>query len=143
MKANELMIGDMVGYSSLTRMVTAINPPYFIDLGNGERTTITNVCIEHLNPIPISEELLAKNGFKHEYDCICEYTYYIREIDGYFVEIKIGCSNMGDEYVNCHIDNCDRNSVANADIRYLHQLQNLLNIMNIKFDIKLLHEKRI
>ena len=137
MKANELMIGNIVGYSSLTRMVTAINPPYFIDLGNSERTTITNVCIEHLNPIPITEELLAKNGFKREYDCICEYTYYIREIDGYFVEVKIGCSNMGDEYVNCHIDNCDRNSVASADIQYVHQIQNLLSIMNIKFDIKL------
>lgn len=136
MKANELMIGNIVGYSSLTRMVTAINPPYFIDLGNSERTTITNVCIEHLNPIPITEELLAKNGFKREYDCICEYTYYIREIDGYFVEVKIGCSNMGDEYVNCHIDNCDRNSVANADIRYLHQLQNLLNIVGVEMEWK-------
>lgn len=89
------------------------------------------------NPIPITEEWLTKQGFEREYDELCEYTYYIREIDGYFVEIKIGCSNMGDEYVNCHIDNCDRNSVANADIQYVHQLQNLLNIMNIKFDIKL------
>lgn len=90
-----------------------------------------------INPIPITEDWLAKNEFKQEYDCICEYTYYIREIDGYFVEVKIGCSNMGDDYVNCHIDNCDRNSVASADIQYVHQLQNLLNIMNIKFDIKL------
>jgi hypothetical protein len=90
-----------------------------------------------LNPIPITEEWLTKQGFKREYDCICEYTYYIREIDGYFVEVKIGCSNMGDDCVNCHIDNCDRNSVASADIQYVHQLQNLTNIMNIKFDIKL------
>ena len=88
-------------------------------------------------PIPITEDWLANNEFKREYDCICEYTYYIREIDGYFVEVKIGCSNMGDDYVNCHIDNCDRNSVASADIQYVHQLQNLLHIMNIKFDIKL------
>lgn len=90
-----------------------------------------------INPIPITEEWLTKQGFEREYDCICDYTYYIREIDGYFVEIKIGCSNMGDEYVNCHIDNCDRCTVASADIQYVHQLQNLLNIMNIKFDIKL------
>ena len=92
--------------------------------------------LQTFNPIPITEEVLAKNGFKREYDCICEYTYYIREIDGYFVEIKIGCSNMGDEYVNCHIDNCDRNSVANADIRYLHQLQNLLNIVGVEMKWK-------
>ena len=90
-----------------------------------------------INPIPISEEWLTKNDFKREYDCICEYTYYIREIDGYFVDIQLECANMGEGYVICHIDNCDRNSVANADIQYVHQLQNLLNIMNIKFDIEL------
>jgi hypothetical protein len=90
-----------------------------------------------INPIPITEEWLTKQGFEREYDELCEYTYYIREIDGYFVEVKIGCSNMGDDYVNCHIDNCDRCTVASADIQYVHQLQNLLNIMNIKFDIKL------
>ena len=37
----------------------------------------------------------------------------------------------------CRIDNADRDSIANADILYVHQLQNLLNLMNIKSDITL------
>ena len=87
MKANELMIGNIVGYSSLTRMVTAINPPYFIDLGNGERTTITNVCIEHLNPIPITEELLLKNGFTYREDRYCgrDLHIYTKKVYGQFM----------------------------------------------------------
>lgn len=93
--------------------------------------------ISEVRPIPITEELLSKNGFEHKYDELCKFNYYIREFGGYFVEIQFGCSNMGDDYVNCHIDNCDRSSVASADIQYVHQLQNLLNIMNIKFDIEL------
>lgn len=93
--------------------------------------------VMEINPIPITEEWLTKNDFKKEYSPTVEYYSYRRLMDGYYVDIQFGCSNMGDEYVNCHIDNCDRCTVASADIQYVHQLQNLLNIMNIKFDIKL------
>lgn len=136
MRTNELMIGNIVEIGGKPRQLRQIarRKVGYCPQGNPNRKY---THISEVRPIPITEELLAKNGFEREYDCICEYTYYIREIDGYFVEIKIGCSNMGDEYVNCHIDNCDRNSVASADIQYVHQLQNLTNIMNIKFDIKL------
>lgn len=138
MKANELMVGNIVRYDGMTVYIDQVNKTKIVGMIDKNDLLIDiGFRVELLEPIPITEELLAKNGFKHEYDCICEYTYYIREIDDYFVEVKIGCSNMGDEYVNCHIDNCDRNSVANAAIQYVHQLQNLLNIMNIKFDIKL------
>lgn len=140
MRSNELMIGNFI-YIKNRRVPEIVR----VDRIDGcrllcrryDKAEAIDTSSKFCYPIPITEEWLTKNKFNREYDCICEYTYYIRDIDGYFVEIKIGCSNMGDEYVNCHIDNCDRNSVANADIRYLHQLQNLLNIMNIKFDIKL------
>jgi hypothetical protein len=140
MRANELMIGNFIYIKN--RRVSEIVRVDRIDgcrllCRHYDKAAAVDVSSRFCNPIPITEEWLTKNGFKSEYDCICEYTYYIREIDGYFVEVKIDCSNMGDEYVNCHIDNCDRNSVANADIQHVHQLQNLLNIMNIKFDIKL------
>lgn len=140
MRANELIIGNFIYLKN--REVPEIVRVNRIDgrrllCRRFDKAEAIEVSPKLCKPIPITEEWLTKNEFKRDYDCICEYTYYIRKIDGYFVEVKIGCSNMGDEYVNCHIDNCDRNTVANADIRYLHQLQNLLNIMNIKFDIKL------
>lgn len=137
MKANELMVGNIVRYDGMTVYISQVNKTKVEGMIDKNDLLIDiRFRVELLEPIPITEELLAKNGFKHEYDCICEYTYYIREIDDYFVEVKIGCSNMGDEYVNCHIDNCDRNSVSNADIRYLHQLQNLLNIVGVEMKWK-------
>lgn len=140
MIANELMIGNFI-YIENRRVPEIVR----VDRIDGRRllcrrfdkAEAIEVSTKLCKPIPITEEWLTKQGFKREYDCICDYTYYIREIDGYYVDIQFGCSNMGDECVNCHIDNCDRNSVASADIQYVHQLQNLLNIMNIKFDIKL------
>jgi hypothetical protein len=140
MRANELMIGNFI-YIKNRRVPEFVR----VDRIDGcrllcrryDKAEAIDVSSKFCYPIPITEEWLTKQGFKREYDCICEYTYYIREIDGCFVEVKIGCSNMGDEYVNCHIDNCDRCTVASADIQYVHQLQNLLSIMNIKFDIKL------
>lgn len=133
MKANELMVGNIVRYDGMTVYIDQVNKTKIEGMIDKNDLLIDiRFSVEHLEPIPITEELLAKNGFKREYDCICEYHYHIREIDDYFVEVMIGCSNMGDEYVNCHIDNCDRNSVANADIRYLHQLQNLLNIVGVE-----------
>ena len=141
MKANELMVGNIVRYDGMTVYIDQINKTKIEGMIDKNDLLIDiRFRVELLEPIPITEELLLKNGFKHEYDCICEYTYYIREIDDYFVEVKIGCSNMGDEYINCHIDNCDRNSVANADIRYLHQLQNLLNIVGVKMKWKVYHK---
>lgn len=145
MKVSELMIGNAVQYNGNPFKVTDISRAWpRVECKYNNKPVVTlfdggifTVGLDEIEPIPITEEWLTKQGFKSGYDCICEYTYHIREIDGYFVEVKIGCSNMGDEYIHCHIDNCSRCTVANADIQYVHQLQNLLNIMNIKFDIKL------
>jgi hypothetical protein len=145
MKIDELMIQNAVRYNGSDFKVTDISRAWpMVEWKYNNKPVVTlfdggifTVGLDEIDPIPITEEWLTKQGFKREYEELCEYTYYIREIDGYFVEVRIGCSNMSDEYVNCHIDNCDRTSVASADIRYLHQLQNLLNLMNIKFDIEL------
>lgn len=128
------MIGNIVGYSSLTRMVTAINPPYFIDLGNGERTTITNVCIEHLNPIPITEELLLKNGFNLGCYDVLELNFYTQKINGCHVNIEFECGY--DTYL-CHIQDNRKCTIASADIKYVHQMQNLLAICGIEWKVEL------
>ncbi len=145
MKANELMAGNIVQvnhyeYGDMYASVISVN-----DCGDlclhllDERftkeeyeCTMNEVC-----PIPITEELLRINGFKHDYDSLCELHIYSRECGDYYLSLQFGCSNMGDEWTVCHIDNCDRCSVCNADVRYVHQLQNLLNIYNIEMEIRL------
>lgn len=113
-----------------------INNYLCIGKWNNEKPTVTNATIEFVSPIPITEELLLKNGFMKIRGGLLPTCYY-KKVGDCFAEIEFGCSSMGKDYVICHIDNCDRNSVASANIQHVHQLQNLLNIMNIKFDIEL------
>jgi hypothetical protein len=136
MKANELMVGNFILSPSgkITKVFLVSEELFMVDRTSDPSQGKT---LDDWNPIPITEEWLTKQGFKHEFDELCEFNYYIREIDGYFVDIQLECANMGEGYVTCHIDNCDRCTVASADIQYVHQLQNLLNIMNIQFDVEL------
>lgn len=84
--------------------------------------------VRRINPIPITIDWLVKNGFKKEYEELC----YSKEIDGYYIDITFGLSNRSEGHIACHVDNNDRQTVGCADILYIHQLQNLLNILNIK-----------
>lgn len=92
-----------------------------------------SLCTE---PIPITEELLIKNGFKHHYDELCEYNFYIRRIGEYQVDVQLETANSGDDYVVCHVDNSDMCTIASADIKYVHQLQNILNLVNISCEFE-------
>lgn len=140
MNANELMVGNIVGYSSLTRMVTAINPPYFIDLGNGERTTITNVCIEHLNPIPITDELLLKNGFTYSENRYCgrDLHIYTKKVYGQFmIECTEGFSGDGQYLSNVYeLERREERAHTLGNVKHLHQLQNLCNIAGVEMGWK-------
>lgn len=131
MKVNELMVGNLIlSPSGKITKVFGVSEELF--MVNHISDSCQGKTLEDWNPIPITEEFLDRNGFKNRYNIA-----YEREIDGYYIEIQLEYANMGDEYVNCHIDNCSRCTVASADIQYVHQLQNLLSIMDIKFDIKL------
>lgn len=138
MKDKDLMIGNAVNYFSLEIMVTAIKPPYFVDLGTDGKTTVTNASIEFVSPIPITEEFLGKNGFVLDDDIegITEEKFYLLKLDKFTITIHEGSNTMGRDWW-IHIDNEDCCTIASADIQYVHHFQNLLNIMNIKFDIVL------
>lgn len=132
MKANELQVGNWVRLNDPLQSGYAQVIGYFNGMVATKSETISaKVRIEDVKPIPITKEWTAKNGFKRFYDDICEFTYYTKEIDGHFVDVNFDCSNTSEDNVICHIDNCDRMSVANADMQYVHQLQNLLNLVGI------------
>ena len=90
--------------------------------------------LKSIYPLPITIEWLVKNGFEERYEDICDYYYYTKEINNglYRIEIKFGVSNTSISHVVCHIDNSDCQTFCSADIQYIHQLQNLLNILDIK-----------
>lgn len=132
MKATELMVGNIVeidGQPQRIRSVTRRKVAYCrLNSPNQSYARIHDIA-----PIPITEELLVKNGFKscREVSFICEPTSTY--------EITIGEKNC---YINTTVWNGiwsfgifeDRQNLARAFVQYLHQLQNISNIMDIKLD---------
>lgn len=132
MKANELMLGNIIYRPCCTDEVVEIRNNGIIGCDKLRGL----IPFSELEPIKITEEWLVKNGFEKFYDDICEFSYYTKEVDGNYIDIKIDCSNISNDHVVCHVDNCDRCSIGSADIQYVHQLQNFLTVLNIGMEVK-------
>lgn len=134
MKATELMVGNIVKHpEGYTMTVFGIKGGYATGVINVNDTLYdSQQKIKNLSPIPITEELLVRIGLKRE-NVICSEKYFFKNIPNYTIVVKNYSNTIGRDW-SVHIDNDDADSVADVDIQYLHQLQNLLNIMNIKLD---------
>ena len=132
MKITEIMIGNWViepFAKNANAMITIIKSDY-----------LNEAFVESFYPIPITEDFLKKNGFI--YKCIIEPDEYYteglyeweKEVQGHCVILKT-LSNKVDCNWCVHIDNCDRDSICNIDIQYVHQLQNVLNILGIEMEV--------
>lgn len=96
------------------------------------------VYVKSVKPLPITEELLVKNGFVHDFDT--EVAYPDNSVFLVSPDKQITLHNAKD-YINSentwsvHIDNSDFNSIANCELSYVHQLQNLCTITNYKLQL--------
>lgn len=141
MKCEELMIGNQVIIGKGTDLQEYVVIDEILNgsvsLQGREFTTF----IGSLDPIPITEELLAKNGFikrlliesNEAYD---DWVEFYKEVDGYHLSIR-HCSNTIERDWYVHIDNEYRCSVGRMDIEFVHQLQNTMNILGVKLHLKL------
>ena len=119
MKINELMIGDWV-YNKHHKKNIQIQPYDFFVHGHGNNGTFavssTIVSGRDLVPIPLTEEILVKNGWRKE----------PISIDGdyanWYGEIPI--SQAEDEF-----------NYADIELRYAHQLQHLLRLWGIEKEL--------
>lgn len=137
----ELMRGNLmiIGKGTDWEQVCIIDEIMYnvVSLYGREFTTFANV----LEPIPITEDLLLKNGFNKElliegmenYD---DWVSYKKEVNGYFLDIR-HCSNSIERDWYVHIDNDAHCSVGSMDVEYVHQLQNLVTLSGNKIDIKI------
>ena len=140
MKIEELSIGNYVKWKENLYIITNIDSYLdFFELHN-TKTESYSYCINvnELTPIEITEELLVKNGFFHDFDTEVAYP-----DDSMFLvspDKQITLHNAKD-YINSeniwsvHIDNSDFNSIANCELSYVHQLQNLCTLVN--YNLKL------
>lgn len=137
----ELMRGNLmiVGKGTDWEQVCVIDEIMYnvVSLYGREFTTFAT----SLDPIPITEDLLLKNGFNKElliegmenYD---DWVSYKKQVNGYFLDIR-HCSNSIERDWYVHIDNDAHCSVGSMDIEYVHQLQNIVTLSGNKIDIKI------
>ena len=147
MKPEELMIGDWVirrGVPEepmwLSDMKTIAGIAYLDQDGRGVAEKFENI-----EPIPITEEILKKNGFKN--DVIAQKAIIAEGASNFSVILisednRIILNNI-DEYLNSfnkwhvHIDTEDMRTICTSEITYVHELQHLLKLCKIEKEIVL------
>jgi len=135
MKANELMIGDWVAqrHSGLMLKVSEVRPPYILaDCEGGQYHEDT------LEPIPLTVEILEKNGFvtKDKPDSWTGYRSYMYKEGSTGISFRLFHDNGKYKWSGtCEIS---LNSLPYwIRFKYLHELQNILNICGIEKEFKL------
>lgn len=88
-----------------------------------------------INPIPITKELLVKNGYIEE----SGYTYhdFTKEVDGYWLTFEYLMSNTPKRDWCLQVDDSNRCIVASCDVQYIHQAQQLMEIFDVKLEFEL------
>lgn len=134
MKAKELMIGDyvLVRPSMMPIQVAAINKKKVAYHAIGDR--LTWVRDELIEPIPITPEILEKNGFKGEMyafldispNLYLEYYYHEHRLREWWTGI--------DEWNN---DAEVKEIVFECQCHYVHELQHALRLCGIEKEIVL------
>ena len=122
MKSTELMIGDWVSVNGRLVLVSDINDTtigYFDE----------EILLSDVKPIPLTTEILEKNGFIKE----TRIMYHITDKNWNF--LKIEC-HKPDFYIGkgCDEDEC---LLDFATIHYVHELQHVLKLCGIDKNIEL------
>lgn len=126
MKANELSSKDlMVG-----DWVMLQGKPYMIDMLNGYQESSMGV-----EPIPLTPEILEKNGFERE-NLITSYNYYTGIDNRVSLNDDFYYINSRDVW-SVHVDSEDYCTIANCELTYVHELQHLLKLCKIYKEIEL------
>lgn len=128
MEITDLMIGNWVLYKDKPIKIIGIDGSQnIIYYYNEEDYTEYPIDVSNIEPIPLTKEILEKNGFK-------EHRYH-----GYF----IGQSNSGyyiyfdDNWLSIHQSDYDINTIEFAWCKYVHVLQNALKLCGLKKEIVL------
>ena len=128
MNANELMIGDWVLYDNYPARVKLIGDT-MVKLRNFDYC----IDVDHVLPIPLTAEILEKNGWKKEPQIDPAVSVCIQLFnDDYFLdeEIRVDCDPYGD-YHFMH------KGTHFCFVNYVHELQHALRLCGIKKEVEL------
>lgn len=145
MKAKQLMLGNYALYNGLAVRIHNIHDNVFLDGGDESVEVVYDdgvvVLVDpcSLDPIPITPEILENNGFKkkHPTQHFCEIV-----IGGFRITVQFGYGNKID-YVRIYETPNDNYipetniHIYHPKIKYIHELQNFINLCAIEKEIKL------
>lgn len=142
MKANELMIGDYIMFNKNIYIIEEISKKGWVHLiyNDGSECRVelsSDYILDTITPIPITEEILAKNGFAHiekDYDA-----------DG---NVRFTHAYLGDDCLCGNTDlyiGINNNGVCCVrwlhneiyGLQFVHELQHAFKLLYIKREIKL------
>ena len=132
MRSNELMVGNIVRYDGMTVYINQVNKTKVEGMIDKNDLLIDiRFRVELLEPIPITEELLLKNGFDEPFyrtDTKC--STHVRSLEN-------GCGlwarfHVPEKYWYLDVVNEDGFILSSGKVDYLHQLQNLCNIAGVE-----------
>ena len=135
MKATDLMLGDWV-YSDFRSY------PIKVDSLTSETNEINRMIAESFDPIPLTPEILEKNGFfvdRYEEECVADYTFIKKPIYRYDegTDFAIEFDGWALRITN---DFPEREISINPDTSeklFVHELQHALRLCGIEKEIEL------
>lgn len=139
MKVNELMIGDWV-YNNVADITFQVYPQFFSQWRNRpEQFEVT------IQPIPLTPEILEKNGFKINKNETYWKRYFFACNLGKVPQTVVEFSFYGEGFsantlFKCWTkpESCDgENSIHVCDLKSVHELQHALRLCGIEKEIKL------
>jgi hypothetical protein len=118
MKIDEVMLGDIV---------SAGGRPIHVTLA------VLNNWSDNIEPIPLTPEILEKNGFKKE-GVIELYNLYAGIDHRVTIHDDKEYMNSNNEWY-VHVDSEDYSTIAGCELTYVHELQHILRLCKIDKEI--------
>lgn len=138
MRAEELSVGNFVylknGKLFQGLQVTGIGDS-FVNLKMSDEYPNVLYPLNNIEQIPLTAEIFEKNGFE-----LCKeswtsnYRFYFNKDKR--VQIS-DLTNSGDGYWNVHVDNEDNETIGSCDVKYVHEMQNILRLCKYELDLKI------
>ena len=123
MKANELMIGDWV-YNNVADITFQVYPQFFSQWHN--RPEQFEAIIQ---PIPLTKEILEKNGWISKRDGSGDFIYMRENTQGYGSNDMTVTKNIVGNFQMIH------GSFNGISVYYVHELQHCLKLVGIDKEI--------
>lgn len=129
MKASELMIGDYVKFLGRIRKIKSIiSKDTGVEISFEGKNTVV-VSLDEIEPIPLTREILEKNGWKwNHYHTGIKVTIGTLHIVWGFYENCISVSDWAEDADS---------QITSLRCRYVHTLQNTLRLCGIEKEIEL------